>query len=232
MKKPFHILLVEDELMIAEMAKEMLVELGYSVMGIAKNYDRAIEILELGEHIDLVILDINLNQKKSGIDLAGVLKDVYKIPFIFVTSYSDGETVRLAASTEPLAYLIKPFTKVDLFATIEIIKIKKNQSTRSIMVRQNDLSVKVEVRDILFVKSEGNYIEMVTSQKRYVDRNSLEAFLEEIHDDNFLRVHRSYIINLTRVDAVNGRYVVIGQHKIPLSRKHRQEMMDLFSSSR
>ncbi|MEQ8414046.1 MAG: response regulator transcription factor [Imperialibacter sp.] len=227
MKASFRILIVDDELMIAEMAREMLLELGYFVVGVAKNYAEALKYLEQADPIDMAILDINLNETKSGIDLGQLLRDRFKIPFVYLTSYTDPETIRAAVDTAPSAYLIKPFSKSDLHATVEIIKIKKQQITKSIMVRLADVNIRVESKDILYIKSDNNYIEIFTQTKKYVHRQSLEGFLDEIQDSNFVRIHRSYAINLQKVEAINGRYVVINDEKISLSRTYKAGLMDL-----
>jgi DNA-binding LytR/AlgR family response regulator len=227
MNADFRILIVDDELIIAEMAREMLLELGYAVVGIAKNYAEALRYLERPDSIDMAILDINLNDVKSGIDIGEMLTDRFKIPFIYLTSYSDPKTIKHAANTEPSAYLIKPFTQGDLHATVEVIKIKKRQTSKSIMVRQADVNVRVDSKDILYVKSDNNYVEIFTLANKYVHRQSLEGFLHEIQDPNFVRIHRSYAVNLLRIDAINGRFVVVNDEKITLSRTYKNELTDL-----
>lgn len=224
----FNILIVEDELMIAEMIKEMLSELDYQVLGVAKNYKEATANLESKRDvIDLIVLDINLNDHKNGIDIGSLIKEKYQIPFVYLTSYSDPQTIRAAASTEPAAYLLKPFTVGDLHATVEVIKARKAVSAKSIMIKENDLNVKLEVADISYVKSDNNYLEIFTSRKKHLTRNSLEKFLEDVEESNIIRVHRSFAINISKIQAVNGQYLMIDDQKIPISRKHKSELMDM-----
>ena len=224
----FNILIVEDELMIAEMIKEMLSELDYQVLGVAKNYKEATANLESKRDvIDLIVLDINLNDHKNGIDIGSLIKEKYQIPFVYLTSYSDPQTIRAAASTEPAAYLFKPFTVGDLHATVEVIKARKAVSAKSIMIKENDLNVKLEVADISYVKSDNNYLEIFTSRKKHLTRNSLEKFLEDVEESNIIRVHRSFAINISKIQAVNGQYLMIDDQKIPISRKHKSELMDM-----
>lgn len=231
MTKNFQILIVEDELMIAEMAREMLLDLNYSVVGIAKNYNEAINYLQQQNGIDLAILDINLNDKESGISLGEIIKKQYRFPFIYLTSYSDPSTIKSAIATEPSAYLIKPFSAGDLHATIEIIRAKRAPRNNTITVRHNDLNFVIEVNDILFVKSNNNYIEIYTSTKKYVERSSLERFLEDIKDTNFIRIHRSYVVNLAKVEAINGQFVVVNSQKLPLSRIHKTELITIINNN-
>lgn len=211
------------------MTKEMLLELGYHVVGIAKSFEKAQSYLVGDGKINMAILDINLEASKSGLDVALEINDKFKIPFIYLTSYSDPRTIKNAANTTPDAYLLKPFTKGDLHATIEMIRARKFDSTKSIMVKDGDLNVKVKVQDILFVESDNNYIEIYTPMKKYVVRNSLNNFLKEIDEPNMIRIHRSYVANILKIDAINGQYVLIGEHKCPLSRNYKETVIDRFS---
>src|SRR5688572_25699223 len=98
---PYHILIVEDELLIAEMLRQMLIDLGYKVAGIAANYDQALRYLQEDIRIDLCFLDINLQGKHSGFDVARELRSRHTVPFVFLTSYSDRKTISEAASLQP-----------------------------------------------------------------------------------------------------------------------------------
>src|SRR3569623_1271027 len=111
--------IVEDELVIARTILNTLNEFGYSHCGPAINYTEALEMLEQ-ERPDLLLLDIQLSGKKDGIDVAEKLNELYQIPFIFLTANSDGETIDRAKKVKPHAYIVKPFTKEELYAAIEI----------------------------------------------------------------------------------------------------------------
>lgn len=223
------ILIVEDELLIAEMLKDMLLEMDFNVIGIAKNFQTSIELLHRNSKINFAILDINLNETNTGFDVAKVLREM-SIPFIFLTSYSDKKTIQDALIFEPNAFLIKPFSKLDLYTTLEIAKSKAKQSSKFIIIKDGHLSVKIPVSSILWVKSENVYIEIVTIEKIYLVRNSLDKFEEEVNDKNIMRIHRSYLINLNHIKAINGMYVIIRDEKIPLSRKYRDELMHIFQN--
>lgn len=230
MKKLFKILIVEDELMIAEMLREMLMELGYSVVATAKNYKEAVQHLENGPDLDLVILDINLSDEKNGLDLGQLIKEDFQKPFIYLTSYSDPKTINQAASTEPAAYILKPFTKGDLHATIEVIKARQKPSGQSVTIRDHDMTVKIQIDDVLYVKSDNIYLEIYTESKKYIHRSSLEGLLDEVNHSNLVRTHRSYLVNINRVQAINGQNAIINGTKVPISRKHKEELTELFIS--
>lgn len=111
--------MVDDEIIIADDLVMALNKLGYDTPEPALSYNEALRSLE-SESLDLVILDINLSTKKSGIDIAHHIREHYDIPFIFLTSYTDTRTLELAKATMPYAYLVKPFEGPDVMMAIEI----------------------------------------------------------------------------------------------------------------
>jgi two-component SAPR family response regulator len=103
MTSKFNILIVEDDLLIAEMLKEMLLDLSYNVVKITKNYTQAVNELSVNNSIDLVFLDINLSDSKTGVDIAHQINNNSKVPFIYLTSYSDPKSIIEASATLPEA---------------------------------------------------------------------------------------------------------------------------------
>jgi DNA-binding LytR/AlgR family response regulator len=228
MQNSLNILIIEDELLIAEMLKEMLLELECNVVAVAKNYDSALDVFEKRKDINFAILDINLSDTKTGLDVAKKINDEFKIPFIFLTSYSDTNTIKEAIALKPESYLIKPFSKTDLYVTLEIINARKKVVKRILIIKDGHLTVKIKHQDIFWVKSDNIYLEVKTDEKTYLVRNSLDKFIEELSDSNFIRIHRSYAVNMEHIKAVNGQYIIIKDEKIPLSRNYRDELMERF----
>ena len=113
------ILVVDDEIIIADDLSNTLNKLGYEALEPALSYNEAIRAFD-EQAIDLVILDINLGTKKTGIDVAHYIKNHSNTPFIFLTSFSDTRTLELAKTTMPYAYLVKPFESADIMTAIEI----------------------------------------------------------------------------------------------------------------
>lgn len=108
-----NILIVEDSPLIAAALEHMIVKLGYAVADISESYDEAVLALTLMD-IDLVITDIILIGPKTGIDLAAYIKMHFQIPVIYQSSITDGSMINDAMQTSPVAYLVKPVSKVDL----------------------------------------------------------------------------------------------------------------------
>lgn len=113
------VLIVEDEPLIAKNIGMYLNNNDYEVAGIAYDPDDAFYQLKK-QQPDFAILDINLESDKTGIDVADYINRNNFIPFIYLTSYSDKETIEKAKQTNPSGFIVKPFNEKTLYATIEI----------------------------------------------------------------------------------------------------------------
>ena len=222
------ILIVEDELLIAEMLKETLFDLGYEILAIATNFAATFDYLEKMPEINFVFLDINLGKGQNGFAIAEKLNTDFQIPFLFLTSYSESSTIQVAINLKPQGYLIKPFTKSDLFITLELYKAKYFDEGKTIELKDGHFSLKLKHVDILWIKSENIYIEIKTIDKLHVIRTSIEKFMEKLNDDDFIKIHRSYAVNLQHIKAVNRVHIIVQNEKLPISRMHHDELVKRF----
>lgn len=117
------ILVVEDEAFISHDIKRILEGEGYTALIDCFSVDMAIQNIE-EESPDLVLIDINLGDRKSGLDLAEYLDKVVQIPYIFITSYSDKSTLRKVAEHAPSGYITKPFKPQDLISSVFLVMNK------------------------------------------------------------------------------------------------------------
>lgn len=113
------ILIIEDEVMIAEDLAETCRSFGYDAIEPAFSPGDALNKLKT-EQVDLVILDINLESDIGGIEIAKYINEHLNLPFIYLSSYSDPKTLTTARETKPMAYITKPFKKTDIYTSIEI----------------------------------------------------------------------------------------------------------------
>ncbi len=114
-----NILIIEDEIIIAQDIELQLKRLGYDVAGIIPNSEKAIDYLSFNTP-DLVLCDITIKGTKDGIEVAEIIQQKKSIPFIFLTSLADKNTLQRAKKVLPYGYIVKPFTKKDLLSAIEI----------------------------------------------------------------------------------------------------------------
>ena len=124
------ILVVEDEGIVAMDIKNALLHLGFKVVNIAKDYTSAIKSVKQNEPT-IILMDINLkNSAKDGIDTAIDIQKIKNIPIIYLTAFSDEETVMRAIHTNPISYLVKPFKREELKSTILLTLYKLNQHNK------------------------------------------------------------------------------------------------------
>lgn len=127
--KKLSIMIVEDEALIAKDIEYSLHQLGYKITGIAYDGVEALEMIRR-EKPDLVLLDIELKEGLSGIDIGHILNEQYKIPFIYLTSYSDPNTIDKVKKTLPFGYVLKPFSEAELFSAIELASYRLDSESK------------------------------------------------------------------------------------------------------
>ncbi len=235
------VLIVEDEFIIAESLKDIVEDLGYEVVGMAIRAEEAIELLE-AEQPDLAILDITLKGEKDGIWLAEQIKANHKIPYIFLSSHGDQSTVQRAVKTKPYGYLMKPFQKADIYTAISLAlsnyENERNQTPaeiaeetsniiikNSIFIKDGHLFVKLPFHTVLFVKADGNYLEIHTDSKRRLIKSSLKEFIKKLPQHIFMQAHRSYVVNVEKVESFGATVLNINQHEIPISANYKDELV-------
>lgn len=252
MEHPIKILIVEDNVIIADDMQSMLEEIGYEVVDNVIVYEQAIEVLK-NNHVDLVLIDIILASDKTGIDLGRHIRETYNIPFIFVTSNSDKATVENAKLVKPDGYLVKPFEQQDLYTSIEIALSNFNYSQKSgkspeyennevdeitsnsvlkdsIFVKKQHLYYRIQFTDIQFIKADNVYLEVNTVDKKFLVRSPLKDYLEKLPKNKFYRAHKSYIVNVDHIEAINSKDILINDTLIPISKDFKEFIISSMNS--
>lgn len=226
------VLIVEDELIIATDLKDILQGANYEVVDMCKSYEAALKSLEANMP-DILLLDIQIRGEKDGVDLANEIHQNYKIPFVYISSHTDRATLDRAKETLPYGFLVKPFEDDDVLVAVEIalLNFAKEQNAsqppehsdfvinNSLFIRQKNLSVKVNYDDILYAAADANYCTVFTKDQKYVLRSTLKELEGKLTDNRFFRSHKSYLINLTKVTAINSDVLYIEDHKLPVGRE-------------
>ncbi len=207
------ILIIEDEIFIGDYLMELLQEEGFDNSKMANNKEEALLLMNTFLP-EIILMDINIQGENSGIELATIKNDNARI--IFITGQYDHNLMTQAFDTNPEAYLTKPIKKIDLIAAIGLVSHK--QRSKCIIIKDGYKKVKLNLDDILFIKSENNYIDIQLEDKKFTIRQTLDHFLKETDCENFLRIHRSYIVNTTKISAKKSSTVIIEEFEIPYSR--------------
>ena len=214
------LLIVEDEILIADYIKELLEEDNYKQIELAHNVDEALNAMRNFKP-DVILMDINLNGVNSGIDLAKQKNTDAKV--IYLTGQYDSNLMNQALLTNPESYLTKPIRKNDLIAAIKLVLLK--QLTNSYSFKSGHLTVNLLFSEILYFKAEGNYVDIFTSDKKYTIRQSLSKCQDELPDHApFMQTHRSYLVNSNHITQKTASTVYLGSVEIPLSRSYAKTL--------
>jgi len=237
-----NILVVEDESIVRKDIERSLEKLGYNVVGTADTGEKAIKAaLELKP--DLALMDIMLKGEMTGIEAAEEIKKHIDIPVIFLTAYADDKTLSKAKITEPHGYILKPFKEIDVHTSIEmaIHKHKKekelkieNELLRSlteykdtadyIFVKNKSKLVRLQVEELMYVEALKDYVVINTVNEKYTIHSTMKDIEQKLPGRNFIRVHRSFIVNIDKIEAIHQSNVVLdnGRKEIPVGGSHKE----------
>ncbi len=227
------VLIVEDNPITSMDLSEILGQHGFEVVGIAKSYDEAMILFEQNP-CDLALTDISLSGEKTGIDFAQYLQknNNHRIPVVFLTANSDIEIKNSAFELMPAAFLLKPFKPENLLNALELAfnnSLKQKQeslnSKEPIFIKDQKEYAKIYENEILFVKANGSYCEVVTEKKQYLLSLNLNSCIKRLNPKNFLRIHRSYLINKDMITELNNSFVQVKNHKLPVGRSYKDSLL-------
>ncbi len=238
------ILIVEDESIIAKDIQSSLKGLGYDVTAIVNSGDKAIKELEENRP-DLVLMDIMLKGTMTGIEVAKEVKERFSLPVVFLTAYADDTTLNKAKITEPYGYIIKPYREKELHTTIEMalykyekdeeVKKERNlyhslienkESKDSIFVRADYRLNKINFEDIYYVEALKDYVVINTADNSYTTHTTMKEMVRILPAKDFVRIHRSFIVNLDKIFSIKYPDLVIeGKMKVlPIGGLYRKEL--------
>jgi len=236
MNSKTRVLIVEDEVLIADTLHRHLESKGFDVVGKAISYAEAIDLIET-RNPQIALLDICLSGEKTGIDLVKYIRNKdLKIPCIYLTSQVGGKNLSAAKETFPEGYLAKPIQIESLFTTLEIAIHNQSLETKinedSILLKENDQNHLIFLKDILFVNADHVYVDIYLKEgKKITVRNSLQRMLEQLKGKNFAWVHRSYVVNLDHVTSWTKSILGIDKYQVPISRGKRKKTIALLDGN-
>jgi DNA-binding LytR/AlgR family response regulator len=232
------VLIVEDDMIIAANISLQLSKLGYEITGIESRGEEAINHVRLNTP-DLVLMDINLKGSIDGIETAYAMQTTTDIPIVYITANNDEATFEKAKKTHPFAFIAKPINMRALCRTLSLVQeqINRRNKTESekeeiieflndrIFIRHHGQMVKLLLEEILFVEADRNYCHIVTSKQTYLLTATLKVMHDKLPSSIFVRVHRSYIVNITQLDIVAESHVEINRKVIPLSKSYKESLL-------
>lgn len=234
------ILIVEDDMIIAANISLQLTKLGYEVTGIETKGAEAIHHA-LETKPDLILMDIQLKGTETGIDVARAIHKVSDIPIIYLTANEDDATFEKAKGTHPFAFISKPFNKQNLARTIALVEerikdkveetveesfFQEGQEDR-IFIRNQSKLIKVMLDDILWVEAERNYCKIITTGPVYTIVSPLNKLCDRIDPKRFVRIHRSFMVNFSKLEAVADTHVELKGKILPIGKQYKEDLFRL-----
>jgi DNA-binding LytR/AlgR family response regulator len=220
---------LEDEIPAQNILKNYLSKLpGFELIAVFQAAIDANSFLA-NTDVDIVFLDINLPDI-SGIDFMKTIKNPPAI--IITTAYPDYAVSSFELDTI-VDYLVKPFSFNRFLKAVNKTKnwiqktnsISEESEFTSIFLNVDKTLHKIILNDILYLESDRNYLTIVTKTKRLSYIDSLKSWKEKLPSNQFIQVHKSYIINSKSVDKISGNEVYLNANRIPIGRTFKQDLL-------
>jgi len=222
--KEERILIVEDDVNIAENIEEILQLLGYVNIDIANSANQAIKIVKKYRP-DMIFMDIKLKGDKDGIELGEILKQMVDAPLVYVTSYSDPTIIERAKRVNPAGFIVKPFNTNDIHAIVEIVLYNRRSKptsdsalakskdespylvTDAVYIKADNAFERVPYTDIYYVEANGNMVTIFTKNRNFTIRKSMKDMEEKLPSNLFFRVQKSFIVQLAQIENFNTKEI-------------------------
>lgn len=221
------VLIIEDEPLIAQDLELTLSLAGFDIIGpynfVPENINEIIS-----RKPDLALMDINLNDKKDGIDLA--LQFQNKFPIIFVTSYYDQPTLKRVEAVKPYAYILKPYQEEEVLMNVKLALSKQlakpvEQKEEHLQIKVGAKSVLVTIPTIAVLKADSNYTQVILKNgNEYCISQTLKVIHEKLDQSFFIRVHKSYVINSAFIEGFSNNKILLRGITIPVGRTYKKDL--------
>lgn len=230
-------IIVDDEPPAQRVLENYIKEIpSLKLEGKCKNALEAMDIL-IHKKIDLMFLDINM-PKMSGLDFLKTLKN----PPVVIITTAYREYAVDGFELDVLDYLKKPFSldrfikaihkateKLSLISSVPVLSNEQTEEPDSIFINENRITYQISLKDILYIEAVGDYIKIFTNPRTFITKLTLKKMELFLPANKFLRVHKSFIISISKINKIDGHLIYIEQGRIPLGYGYQKafwEMID------
>lgn len=232
---PIRILAIDDDPIFAESIREMVEEIGHLLIEVVSEITEFKRLVKATDP-ELLLIDIDLGQEISGIELANELSTDISCPFIFITSHTDLETTQKAIELLPAAYITKPINSAALLSAISLAESKHVSKSRpgnatGLFIKAGGALKKFKAEDIYYVEVMDKSCFLHTSQGEIEVTIRLKDLKKQL-PKGFIQIHRSYIVNLeaiqeldSQVATVTVNTIVESMRQLPVGRSYRDELL-------
>jgi DNA-binding LytR/AlgR family response regulator len=230
-------IIIEDQPPAQRILKKYIEDTGHlQLMGTFSDAIQAMEFLR-SQPVDLIFLDIHL-PKISGIDFMKTLP--HPSPVILTTAFPDYALE--SYEYHVVDYLLKPFSFQRFLKAISRVPTEKPQipegaglaeerqdSPQTFFIKSGYEYIKIAAADIIFIKSDADYTEVYLPGKKYLSSDALRQWLEKLDKDRFIQVHKSYVVNVSRISKVSGNRIFLAEDQVvPIGRAYKEDFVKRF----
>lgn len=223
------ILVIEDDKFIAENLSELLTLEGFETETALESGKDALHYLNFNLP-DLIIMDIQLRGKEDGIQLAKKINSRLEIPIVYLTAFPYTIYLDRVAETKFNGFIVKPYHRETLISTIKLALKKKplkdllSPKEGHLTLRKNGFSTVLVDSDIKYVKADKMYTIVVGKTEEYRMRNILKEVAPMLNPLKFIRVHKSYLVNIDYVTSFNHKGIMVDGLVLPMKRSFTKEL--------
>ncbi len=217
-------LIIEDELPAQRILEEYINDTPNLVLVSAcSNALKALEILK-NRNIDLIFLDIHL-PKLSGISF---LKSLETKPNVILTTAYQNYAIE-SYELNVIDYLLKPFSFERFLKAVDKVNVKSKQElsieNNFIFIKSGKKTIRTKIKDLVYIEGQSEYVKIFYEDKSVVVFQSLNYYESILPETTFIRVHRSYIINISRIESIEDNKILINNRQIPIGRVYREKFI-------
>lgn len=224
-------LIIEDEPLAREVVEGYIDDVPdlECVQSFANPIQAADFMRQHSDAFDFLILDVNMPKIKG----TEFLKTLDQQPLvIFVTAYSEYAVESYDFNT--VDYLTKPVAFHRFLKAIEKMRQRLSEPTNEVpdksdflFVKEKDTYLKISFEEIVWVEGMADYVKLKLPHRQHVIHSSMKAMMEKLPSE-FIRVHQSFIVNSSRIEALRGNRLIIGEDEIPIGRTYKGRLLELF----
>ncbi len=225
------VVIIDDEPLARKGLKEYVTEVDFlQLVGEFDHPLKAADLISKGD-VQLLLLDIQM-PKITGIDFFKSLQQAP--PVVFTTAYP--QYALDGFELNALDYLVKPisfdrFLKAAMKAKEYYELRQQNKTAESagqtdFYIKADNRFVRIAFNDVQFVEALQNYVCIYTAEKKYISYLTMKSVEEYLPSSQFIKTHKSFIVNAAKIEAIDGNEIRIGEHHIPISRNEKEEVME------
>ena len=224
-----HCIVIEDELIARNGVENFIKKIDIlQFVGGYSNPIAAMEILQ-SQKIDLIFLDIRMPEM-SGL---AFLKTLTNPPAVIITTAYSNHAVE-GFELNVTDYLVKPFSFERFLTAVNKVKMKNSTTIETIQTKDDYLFIKCENKiekiffnDILFIEALENYVIIQTEKRKYVSYLTLKSVEDYLPETQFVKVHKSYIVSILKINSIEGNTIKINNYSISFSRNNKEDVLNL-----